>query len=342
MPVTFSSDRFTVTGGKVEGTATSATTTSLTSTGAFTAFTAENLQDRVVWITSGTGADQFRNIRGKTNNDTIEVDEAWDTIPDATSTFLVGFDPGDLAAISAANFIIHAQGLSNSGGVFSGIGYIADCNSHITVGNNTTKTFLHFPKGAYNFSEPITTSDNTYPWDTNASVFVVNSNACLQFGNYINSLDAGYNGCIVTMSRTEASWDRRLLNTHTSSSCIVSAFASSFHHLGRNVSSGNTRGNLTIQWSGSCSGLVRDCIFGEGVQFRPFSANLDYKNSSFLNCDISLYAYATPPANVKAVSRQPVGCSSTSDDNGSVIQLNSWTILSLGHIPASNSSTASK
>lgn len=112
MPITFGSDRFTVTGGKVEGTATSATATTLTLTGAFTAFTAENLQDRVVWITGGTGIDQFRNIKNKVSNDTIEVDEAWDVTPDNTSTFLVGFDPGDLATVSATAFVISAQGLS--------------------------------------------------------------------------------------------------------------------------------------------------------------------------------------------------------------------------------------
>ena len=67
-------------------TATSATASSLTTTGA--GLTADDHQDKVLKITSGTGSGQYRSIVSNTT-DTYTITPNWTTTPDNTSTYNV-------------------------------------------------------------------------------------------------------------------------------------------------------------------------------------------------------------------------------------------------------------
>jgi hypothetical protein len=67
------------------GTATSATATTLVQTGA--GWTVNEYQGGVVWTTGGTGAGQVRDVASNTA-DTLTV-ATWDVTPDATTTFVV-------------------------------------------------------------------------------------------------------------------------------------------------------------------------------------------------------------------------------------------------------------
>ncbi len=73
--------------GTISGTATEATTSTLTSSGFFT--TGSALKNKFITITGGTGAGQIRRITSNTAT-IISVSPNWTTIPDSTSTFKIG------------------------------------------------------------------------------------------------------------------------------------------------------------------------------------------------------------------------------------------------------------
>lgn len=333
MPITFSSNRFTVTGGKISGTATSATSNTLTATGLFTGYTTETLCDRVVWIHAGTGSGQFRNITIRNSNDQITVDEPWVVTPDATSQFLVGYDPTDLAAVSAVGCNIIGTGEVAPGGNSSGLGYFADITSFLTVGDNTTKTFIHFPKGCYQFSVEVTSTDSTYPWLANAQVILIQDNAVVQFGNHKTITDSGYSGAQIIMNQAESSWDKRFINTHTNVTSVFRAFASSFQHTGRSLNDGINRSFIALQFTGDATALIIDCSFMEGVQFRPFSSNTVYKKTKFFNCQTNLYNTNSTPSDITLIGDNPLTTSSNSDDNGSNIFMERFNVTSTSNIP---------
>jgi hypothetical protein len=87
------SDTITVTSAwptHVTGTATSATTTTLVDTSK--SWTENQWVTKTVQITSGTGSGQTRSIVSNTNN-TLTINSAWTTVPDATSQYIVRDGP---------------------------------------------------------------------------------------------------------------------------------------------------------------------------------------------------------------------------------------------------------
>lgn len=126
MAITLVGSTITIDSGVAAGTATGGTTTTLTGTGFSTAWAG-----RIVWITGGTGAGQSRFIRAATTT-TLTVEPAWDTIPDATSTFSIGYTWADIDAalagvtVSSASFYLVPYNLTLSAG-----GVIGSINEHV-------------------------------------------------------------------------------------------------------------------------------------------------------------------------------------------------------------------
>ena len=81
--------------GWTSGTATGGTANTLTGSGFATTWA-----NRIVWITSGTGAGQSRFIRTATTT-VLTVEPNWDTAPDATSVFSIGYTWADIDAALA-------------------------------------------------------------------------------------------------------------------------------------------------------------------------------------------------------------------------------------------------
>lgn len=127
MAITLVGSTITIDSGVAAGTATSATSNTLTNTAAnFTGWA-----DRIVYITGGTGAGQSRGIRVASGN-TLTIWGTWDTIPDATSTYTISHDVTDLpGTIAGASYVgptnsKTVQYLTGdiqvlSGGVFGGL-----------------------------------------------------------------------------------------------------------------------------------------------------------------------------------------------------------------------------
>jgi hypothetical protein len=101
MAVSLNGTTIQVSGGKATGTATSATSNTLTNTAANFA----GLADRIVYITGGTGAGQSRGIRAVTTT-TLTIWGTWDTTPDSTSTYTISHDVTDLpGTIAGASYV---------------------------------------------------------------------------------------------------------------------------------------------------------------------------------------------------------------------------------------------
>ena len=90
-----------ISSGIATGTATGATSTTLTNTAAnFTGRT-----DRIIYITGGTGAGQSRGIRSVSGN-TLTIWGTWDTVPNTTSTYTISHDVTDIpGAIAGASYV---------------------------------------------------------------------------------------------------------------------------------------------------------------------------------------------------------------------------------------------
>lgn len=101
MPITLSGTTVSVTGSFSSGTATSGASTSLTDTAK--AWSTNQLQWRIVYLTSGTGAGQSRMIVSNTNN-SFTVDHAWTTTPNSTTQYTVCFDASDFVSALPSNF----------------------------------------------------------------------------------------------------------------------------------------------------------------------------------------------------------------------------------------------
>ncbi len=138
MTVTETTTAIEVTGGLYSGTVTSATSTVLTVTGA--GFTS-NAVGRLVWIRTGTGAQQTRLITAQTST-TLTVDVAFSPVPNNTSAFIVSHSTADITASAAVvknnNNILITKDL-DIGGAADTPSFFADNSKNIIVdkGSNT-------------------------------------------------------------------------------------------------------------------------------------------------------------------------------------------------------------
>lgn len=119
MAITLSGSTIVINSGVASGTATGGSTNTLTGSGF------GSWAGRIVWITGGTGAGQSRFIRSATAN-TLTVEPNWDTNPNATSTFQIGYTWADIDAAlagvtaSSTNYYLVPYNLSLSANGFIG------------------------------------------------------------------------------------------------------------------------------------------------------------------------------------------------------------------------------
>jgi sporulation protein YlmC with PRC-barrel domain len=129
--ISYSSNTITISGSYDSGTVTSATASTLTDTSK--SWTASNpgttlgLGFRQVWITGGTGVGQVKGIKSNTATQ-ITLWDDWDTMPDATSTYAIGYAPRDIVA---------AQGsyVSNYVGLGAPDSIVIDTDTDLRVAN---------------------------------------------------------------------------------------------------------------------------------------------------------------------------------------------------------------
>jgi hypothetical protein len=126
MTVTLDGTTIEISGGVFSAVVSSATDNSINVPGPdFTAY-----RDRIVYITDGTGAGQSRGIRFA-GPGSFTIWGTWDTVPDATSSFVISHDVTDLTALAGADYVgdprskavSYAAGDIKvlSGGVFGGL-----------------------------------------------------------------------------------------------------------------------------------------------------------------------------------------------------------------------------
>lgn len=328
MSITFASGRFTVTGGKIGGSVTSSTSSTLSATGLFTGFTTDDLAGRGVWIHSGTGSGQFRHISERDSDDQISLSEDWDVDPDATSQFLVAFDQLDFSAVNSTAMNVIFTGDSNPNPASGGIGIFAELSAFVTIGDNSTPTFVHFVKGAL-----VTTQS-----PATGTVITANNNSVFQIGSEFNYADSGHAGCAISTTDVEGTFNRLWLSTASNSSCVVRFLGSQFSCLSRrSLGEDSARGYLAMQFNGNATVKARDCVFTDGVELRPFSSNYDVKNCKYLSAQLVMYRFNTDPSNIKFVGDFCIANSGNSGNGGSPQRLLGPTIVSPAHEPASAS-----
>ena len=100
MAITFSSGVITISGDKDSGTASSGASTTLTDSSK--SWTTNAYKEYIVFLTGGTGAGQTRRISSNSST-VLAVDPAWDTQPDATTTYKIGYDAPDIVSALPSN-----------------------------------------------------------------------------------------------------------------------------------------------------------------------------------------------------------------------------------------------
>lgn len=345
MAITFSSDTFFITGAHIEATASAATTSStLVSTGSFSTWNGTGDDfiafDRVVRIISGTGSGQVRNIGKVVNNDTVDIQEDWTTTPDGTSVFQVAYNIIDLQSVQSSQIIITRTGHHNNNGIGGGFGYLAEIKGHLVIGNDSVQTYFHIGKGSYNFEEPVSSHDGSYPYNNAAQVIRHRNKAVLQFGNKHYGTGIAYNGPSITYSNRNNDYRQRFMNTGNASTSIVNMYGTSFNHIGvQGLKSTTQNGDIVMAWENGTISEVLECRFGEGVTLRPFAADLVISKCTFSNANFAAYKWNTPPEGLTILADAGVTNSGNSDDNGGPQTMKNFTIYAKGgHVAATTSS----
>lgn len=165
--------------------------------------------NRLILIDGGTGVGQLRLITGQTlslgDGDDVDLDvnEAWGTDPDGTSTFQISYVQGDVASVTGAT-------LNAKTGVL-------EFSRHFTVGNTGGSPAFAMYFGAF-YQGIEGTDDNT---GTQESIIVEN-NGWLQFGYLQGGVQIS--GVIVTGVRNTDAEDFWQFN----GGCILRIYASVF------------------------------------------------------------------------------------------------------------------
>ena len=109
-PIVYASSEIQISSGFQGGTATSATSTTLTDS--TKAFAVNAMVNRVVWITAGTGTGQSRLITANTATG-ITIDSSWESTPDSTSSYVISYVLADIVTAGLSAYCNLAQtGLS--------------------------------------------------------------------------------------------------------------------------------------------------------------------------------------------------------------------------------------
>ena len=169
--ISYSSGTIKVTGGKDSGTATSGTASTLADTSK--SWTVNAYANRMVRITSGTGAGQYRRIASN-NATALTVDVAWDTSPSSDSIYYISYNLQDI--IDAG-----VSGITKSGN-----------RTYIVTAliNMTSYAFLHDYEKT--FQCEWTSSKTPWLWDSTSAV---------AFG-FLDSDDYGWGGCSISLRST--------------------------------------------------------------------------------------------------------------------------------------------
>ena len=109
-PIVRANGEIQISSGFQGGTATSATSTTLTDSAK--AFAVNAMVNRVVWITAGTGIGQSRLITANTATG-VTIDSSWEITPDATSSYVISYVLADIVTAGLSAYCNLAQtGLS--------------------------------------------------------------------------------------------------------------------------------------------------------------------------------------------------------------------------------------
>lgn len=148
---------FAVAGGDVTGTATAGGASTLTDSGK--AWTTNEHAGRLIEITGGTGAGQYRTISSNTGTE-VTVSAPWTTAPDATSTYkiatprvvtatLTGKSAGNAAQAVADGTNMHVAFVNVAA---SKVIYVAEESSNQAITNGNPVTFNSNP--TYSAGQP--------------------------------------------------------------------------------------------------------------------------------------------------------------------------------------------
>jgi hypothetical protein len=121
MAITLSGSTILVSSGIASGTATGGSANTLTGSGFSSAWSG-----RIIFLTGGTGSGQSRAIKSATTN-TITVHENWTTPPNATTTYIVSHDVGDLVGTNGAAYVGDSRGKTvryDAGGITIQVGAV--------------------------------------------------------------------------------------------------------------------------------------------------------------------------------------------------------------------------